>query len=487
MLRVNAGHPRLDDPARGRRPPRRRPSGHVALTGGSTPRAAYERVAGAAPGLVRRRRLVHGRALRAARPRALELPDGRTRRCSRASRARPSTACAASSGPRTAPPPTRASWTSSAPSALDLILLGLGPDAHICSLFPGDDALGERERRVVGVETPGMAPLVSADHAYASGGERERADRLPGDRRGQGGGGRARVRRPARTRARRARSWRATWWRCSTRPRRPACDRVGARPRRHARARSRRSPTTPSCPTARPRALVAPSGNVEWLCLPRFDSPSVFGAILDRDAGGFRLGPADVDGAGRAPLPAGHDGARDELGHARRLDHRPRRAADRARGTTSDERSHTHRRAPTDYDADHVLLRIDPLRERRGPGDARLRAALRLRPQAGRRGSTPGRATTRRSARAEGCDVELRLTTDMNIGFEGPRATARHADEGGRHAVRARCRGPSTRAPQTYEEAYERLVWTAHHWQHWLDHGDVPRPPVAHATSSAAR
>jgi len=47
------------------------------------------------------------------------------------------------------------------PEQLDLILLGLGPDAHICSLFPGADALGERERQVVGVETPGMAPLVS--------------------------------------------------------------------------------------------------------------------------------------------------------------------------------------------------------------------------------------------------------------------------------------------------------------------------------------
>jgi 6-phosphogluconolactonase len=42
----------------------------------------------------------------------------------------------------------------------ELMLLGMGPDVHICSLFPGDDALGERERAVVGVETPGMAPLV---------------------------------------------------------------------------------------------------------------------------------------------------------------------------------------------------------------------------------------------------------------------------------------------------------------------------------------
>ena len=32
-------------------------------------------------------------------------------------------------------------------------------------------------------------------------------------------------------------------------------------------------------------------------------------------------------------------------------------------------------------------------------------------------------------------------------------------------------------APRTYEEAYERLVWTAHHWQHWLDRGDFPDHP----------
>src|SRR5580658_7545751 len=103
-------------------------------------------------------------------------------------------------------------------------------------------------------------------------------------------------------------------------------------------------------------ALVAPSGNVEWMCLPRVDSPSVFGALLDRDAGSFRLGPSGVSvPAARRYLPGTN-------------------VLETSWGTGSgwivvrdvlligawhhdDERSGTHRRAPTDYDADHVLLR----------------------------------------------------------------------------------------------------------------------------------
>jgi GH15 family glucan-1,4-alpha-glucosidase len=43
-------------------------------------------------------------------------------------------------------------------------------------------------------------------------------------------------------------------------------------------------------------ALVGTDGTIDWYCCPRFDSPSVFGGILDADRGGaFRIAP-DCDG-----------------------------------------------------------------------------------------------------------------------------------------------------------------------------------------------
>ena len=105
-----------------------------------------------------------------------------------------------------------------------------GPDAHTARCSPATPRSASASGAWWASRRPDGAAGV-AHHAHAAGGERERPDRLPDRRRGQGRGGPAGVRAARPARARPARSSRATWWRCSTRPRRPACDRVGARPR----------------------------------------------------------------------------------------------------------------------------------------------------------------------------------------------------------------------------------------------------------------
>ncbi len=60
-------------------------------------------------------------------------------------------------------------------------------------------------------------------------------------------------------------------------------------------------------------ALLASDGSIEWMCLPHFDSPSVFGAMLDRGAGSWRVGPYGIYVPGRPALHPGHQHHRDDL------------------------------------------------------------------------------------------------------------------------------------------------------------------------------
>jgi GH15 family glucan-1,4-alpha-glucosidase len=221
-------------------------------------------------------------------------------------------------------------------------------------------------------------------------------------------------------------------------------------------------------------ALVAPNGSVEWLCLPRMDSPSIFGAILDRDAGHFRLAPTGVKvPAGRRYLPGtmvletswgtrgGWIVVRDVLligpWHH------------------TEDRSNTNRRTPTDYDADHVLLRL----VRCVNGEVQLGLSCEPAYDYGReraRWDYNGEGYHEVISRPQSADFDLRMVTDLNLGIEGPRVTARHMMKQG-ESVFCALAWSEHPAPWSYEEAYERLVWTAHHWQHWLDRGDFPDHP----------
>ena len=140
--------------------------GHVVLTGGSTPRAAYAELVAAVKSV------------------GLDLGDTTywlgDERCVPPDDERANARMIEESllGPRagvTAPTFKRINGelgpdegaddyerelTASGPPRFDLLLLGLGPDAHTASLFPDQPAVTDRSRLVVGVEMSGLEPFV---------------------------------------------------------------------------------------------------------------------------------------------------------------------------------------------------------------------------------------------------------------------------------------------------------------------------------------
>jgi GH15 family glucan-1,4-alpha-glucosidase len=243
--------------------------------------------------------------------------------------------------------------------------------------------------------------------------------------------------------------------------------------------RIRRSPFPPiadyallsDCNTT---CLITSSGSVEWMCLPRPDSPSVFGAILDRAAGHFRLAPYGVSvPSARRYLPGSlilettwqtHTGwliVRDALVMGRWHD--------------IDWRSRTHRRTPMDWQAEHILLRTT----RCVSGTVEL--AMSCEPSfdyhragAGWDYSGPGYGEAVARAR-HNADAQptLRLTTNLRLGIEAREARARtRLSEGDQVFVAL---GWSNRPlPRSYDEASEKLWSTTQMWRQWSNVGRFP-------------
>ena len=228
--------------------------------------------------------------------------------------------------------------------------------------------------------------------------------------------------------------------------------------------------------------LIAPSGAVEWMCLPRPDSPSIFTALLDRSAGSFRVGPfgSQVPVA-RRYLPGtlvlettwqtstGWLIVRDALiiGPWHNLK----------------ERSQTHRRAPTDNDAAHLLVRtVECLY-----GTVDLSISCRPEFEYGRvpaDWSYPDDGYTTVAGTAHG-QPTLTLTSSVRLGLEGRIVTGRtRMREGDKHFVAlafSPLPGPTDLA------GAERMVdETSEFWRQWLSQGSFPDHPWrAYLQSSA--
>ena len=221
-------------------------------------------------------------------------------------------------------------------------------------------------------------------------------------------------------------------------------------------------------------ALVAPSGSVEWMCLPRPDSPSVFGTILDRSAGSFRLGPSDCRvPTGRRYIPGTmvlETTWQTRMGWVIVQD-----ALLIGPWSHDGRRSATYRRPPIEYEAEGTLLRTVECVA--GTVDLHLDCEPMF---------DYGRVPANWSYAADGYgealadgdgEVALRLVTDFRLGFEGGRARARKTLREGDTAFAALSWSGHAQPPREAGEALDRLGRTSLYWRRWLNRGNFPDHP----------
>ena len=131
--------------------------GNIVLTGGKTPERAYERAAVLASDWSRVE--VWWGDERCVPPDDENSNFGMARRALLDRLAQPPLAVHRIEGERGKDDAADAYEQELGSTALDLLLLGIGPDGHVASLFPGKSSLDETGRRVVGTE-PGLEPWV---------------------------------------------------------------------------------------------------------------------------------------------------------------------------------------------------------------------------------------------------------------------------------------------------------------------------------------
>jgi GH15 family glucan-1,4-alpha-glucosidase len=229
-------------------------------------------------------------------------------------------------------------------------------------------------------------------------------------------------------------------------------------------------------------ALIAPDGAVEWLCLPRFDQPSIFGALLDRSAGSFRLAPYGVEvPAGRRYEPGTNVLETTWMTPTGWLVVRDALTIGPWHGG---ERLGEHTRPPTDHDADNLLVRTVECLQGEVPVELICaprfdygRTAARWSPVEGEGDfaldATDGKTT-------------VRLLSDMRIGIEGGTAHARHTMREGEQRFCALSWTAALGGPRTFEQAVAHLQRTCHYWREWLAAGTYPDHPWrAHLQRSA--